>query len=430
MMRGLEYAHRIEYTVDGERVHLATIGGNVGSRRGIREADRDRRCDGGPSSRSPADQGRSARGRRRLRRGSARRRHGPAAAVSAQLVRHARLDRPAAHRDVLDLRTVQSERSGRHAEPAADLLVPARVASGRDAVRPAHPGVAGPPRLSPDADADGSRSRVDVLRSGQARGVVRNRHPGARCSSSWRAPTSCSASSAIRTRSRPGAAYRLGDIELASRLSFFLWSSIPDDELLDVAARGRLKDPAVREQQVRRMLADPRSHALVSNFAGQWLQLRNVRTVLPNSEVFPDFDDNLREAFLRETELLFDERHARGSQRPRSAARRLHLRQRTARAALRHPEHLRQSLPPRRGRRRGQKGAARPRQHPGDHVARRAHLAGPARQVDSREPARHAAAAAARRRAGARGQEREGPDRARAAWSSIARIRSARAVTR
>ena len=104
----------------------------------------------------------------------------------------------------------------------------------------------------------------------------------------------------------PGAAYRISDSELASRLSFFLWSSIPDDELLDVAARGRLKDPAVREQQVRRMLADPRSHSLVSNFAGQWLQLRNVRTVLPNSEVFPDFDDNLREAFLRETELLFD----------------------------------------------------------------------------------------------------------------------------
>ncbi len=103
-----------------------------------------------------------------------------------------------------------------------------------------------------------------------------------------------------------GAVYRISDIELASRLSFFLWSSIPDAELLDLATRGRLADPAVREHQIRRMLADPRSHALVSNFAGQWLQLRNVRTVLPNSEVFPDFDDNLRESFLRETEMLFE----------------------------------------------------------------------------------------------------------------------------
>ena len=104
----------------------------------------------------------------------------------------------------------------------------------------------------------------------------------------------------------PGTPYRISDVELASRLSFFLWSSIPDDTLLDVAARGRLKDPAVLEQQVRRMLADPRSRALVENFAGQWLHLRNVRSVLPNSDEFPDFDDNLRQAFRRETELLFE----------------------------------------------------------------------------------------------------------------------------
>jgi hypothetical protein len=104
----------------------------------------------------------------------------------------------------------------------------------------------------------------------------------------------------------PGAVHRVSDVELASRLSFFLWSSLPDDELLEVASAGRLKTPAVLEQQVRRMLADPRAHALVTNFAGQWLQLRNVRNVLPNSDVFPDFDDNLRQAFQRETELLFE----------------------------------------------------------------------------------------------------------------------------
>ena len=104
----------------------------------------------------------------------------------------------------------------------------------------------------------------------------------------------------------PGTPYRVSDVELASRLSFFLWSSIPDDTLLDLASRGRLKDPAVLEQQIRRMLADPRSSALVDNFAGQWLHLRNVRSVLPNSDEFPDFDDNLRQAFRRETELLFE----------------------------------------------------------------------------------------------------------------------------
>jgi mono/diheme cytochrome c family protein len=103
-----------------------------------------------------------------------------------------------------------------------------------------------------------------------------------------------------------GSAYRVPDLELASRLSFFLWSSIPDDELLDLAARKKLSDPSTLEQQVRRMLADQRSNALVSNFAGQWLHLRNVRSVQPNSDEFPDFDDNLRRAFRRETELLFD----------------------------------------------------------------------------------------------------------------------------
>jgi hypothetical protein len=104
----------------------------------------------------------------------------------------------------------------------------------------------------------------------------------------------------------PGSSYRIGDLELASRLSFFLWSSIPDDRLLDAAAKGRLKTPAVFEQQVRRMLADPRSKALVDNFAGQWLVLRNIKTVAPDAEIYPDFDENLRDAFQQETELFFE----------------------------------------------------------------------------------------------------------------------------
>jgi mono/diheme cytochrome c family protein len=103
----------------------------------------------------------------------------------------------------------------------------------------------------------------------------------------------------------PGAAYRVSDLELASRLSFFLWSSMPDDALLDLAAAGRLRQPAVLEAQVRRMLADPKANALVENFAGQWLHIRNLQNIAPNTDEFPDFDNDLRDAFRRETELFF-----------------------------------------------------------------------------------------------------------------------------
>ncbi len=103
-----------------------------------------------------------------------------------------------------------------------------------------------------------------------------------------------------------GAPYRLNDLELASRISFFLWSSLPDDELLEVAERGGLQDPAVVEEQVRRMLADPRSEALAENFAGQWLRLRNISGALPSDVLFPDFGESLRQDFVRETELFFD----------------------------------------------------------------------------------------------------------------------------
>jgi mono/diheme cytochrome c family protein len=103
-----------------------------------------------------------------------------------------------------------------------------------------------------------------------------------------------------------GKTYRVSDLALASRLSFFLWSSIPDDELIDVAAQGRLRNPVVLEKQVRRMLADPKSSALITNFTGQWLETRGLKTVEPVVNIFPDFDDNLRNAYRREVELFFD----------------------------------------------------------------------------------------------------------------------------
>lgn len=111
----------------------------------------------------------------------------------------------------------------------------------------------------------------------------------------------------------PGTSYRVSDLELASRLSFFLWSTIPDDELLDVAAAGRLSDEKTLEQQVRRMLADSRSTELVSDFASQWLYLRDLKKLVPDPARFPEFTDNLREAFLRETQM-FLENEMRGNQ--------------------------------------------------------------------------------------------------------------------
>jgi len=102
---------------------------------------------------------------------------------------------------------------------------------------------------------------------------------------------------------KDGATYRVDDTALASRLSFFLWSSMPDDELLDLAAKGKLKDPATLDLQVKRMLKDPKSDALIKNFGGQWLYLRELAGVTPDTK---EFDDNLRQAFRRETEMLLD----------------------------------------------------------------------------------------------------------------------------
>ncbi len=110
----------------------------------------------------------------------------------------------------------------------------------------------------------------------------------------------------VGSGTRPNQNYRISDVELASRLSFFLWSSIPDDELLGLAIQNKLHDTVVLEQQTKRMMADPRSKALVNNFAGQWLYLRNLAAATPDARLFPDFDDNVRQAMQQETELFFE----------------------------------------------------------------------------------------------------------------------------
>ena len=115
-----------------------------------------------------------------------------------------------------------------------------------------------------------------------------------------------SSASAPKSSTSGAGVYRISDVELASRLSFFLWSSIPDDELLDLATEGTLHEPAVLERQTRRMLADPRSQAFTTNFAGQWLSLRRLPDIVPDPFLFPDYGDTLALAFQRETELFFD----------------------------------------------------------------------------------------------------------------------------
>ena len=176
---------------------------------------------------------------------------------------------------------------------------------------------------------------LDALSRRAAAGVLRYRHRVRATGHSGQPQVRASRREGGR-RAR-GSGDRIDDYELASRLSFFLWSSIPDDELLALASRGRLHTAPVLERQVRRMLADPRAQSLVSNFAGQWLQLRNLRSSAPDKEEFPDFDDNLRQSFQRETELFCRQHHARGPQRRSIADRRLHLRGRAAGQALRHP---------------------------------------------------------------------------------------------
>ncbi len=104
----------------------------------------------------------------------------------------------------------------------------------------------------------------------------------------------------------PGTNYRIKDIELASRLSYFLWSAPPDEELISIAAQGKLHEPAVLEKQTRRLLADPKSKSLAENFAGEWLYLRNLKDLQPDVYLYPDSDDNLFQSMKKETELFFD----------------------------------------------------------------------------------------------------------------------------
>ncbi len=148
---------------------------------------------------------------------------------------------------------------------------------------------------------------VDTLLRFFKRGATRNFEAGVQSALEWMltSPKFLFRTEPDPADARPGQVSRVSDIELASRLSFFLWSSVPDEELLRLAEQGKLKDSRILETQVRRMLADPKALAIVDNFAGQWLFLRNLQSARPDGKTFPNFDDALRRAFRTETELFF-----------------------------------------------------------------------------------------------------------------------------
>ena len=164
---------------------------------------------------------------------------------------------------------------------------------------------------------------------------------------------------------RAGVAHPVSDVELASRLSFFLWSSIPDEKLLDLAAAGRLREPGVFAAQVHRMLEDERADALVENFTGQWLQLRNLEAkVVPDLLMFPDFDDNIAQRIPQGDRDVLRVHFARRPQHSRTFERGLHLRGRAARQALRHPGRLRPAIPAGEAHRSQPPRSAGAREHP------------------------------------------------------------------
>ena len=399
--------------VDGERVHLATFGGDRGlSQTSLDEPDDDavtmidarlhgaRAGQGGPA--------------RRRRRRSSRRRGGRATPTRCSRSMRSRTIRSTSagipHIETChDQRAVQ--RDGAGDTPSRRRIFVCRPASAADEAPCAQHGFcrAGAPRLSPAGRPTPTRGAAGVLRA-------RPRASGhaSTAASSWRS-SALLAEPEVRVprrarsgdRRRPATAYRVSDLELASRLSFFLWSSIPDDELLDAggrgAAQGSRRCSSSRCGGCWRTRARRRSS---SNFAGQWLQsAQPAERRCPSTDEFPDFDDNLRQAFRRETELFFDsivredrsvlelltadytfvnERLARHYGIPNiygSRFRRVTL-----------ADEARQGLL-------GQG------QHPDGDVARRPDVAGAARQVDSGEHARHAAAAAAGECAAAQGEQ-------------------------
>ena len=307
-VEGLTEPHDVEITLDGERLGLFTMEPS----RELRHAGQ-RRVLRGRGHRQPPERphpgaGGAARGGRDVHQEELRAHRDDAAALRRPLQHGS--PSPAAAGGAVGVHrgSVRSDRGGRDAEPRPRLFVPAGRpdASDVEAEECATAIIAGLARRAyrRPVTVDDLDQLVSFYRRGYAAGGFESGiETGLRALLA--SPEFLFRIERDPAGVAPGAPYRVSDLELASRLSFFLWSSLPDDELIDVAAARRLSDPAVLRAQVRRMLADPRAETLTTNFASQWLHLRNLDAVRPDARLFPDFDDNLRQSFRRETELLF-----------------------------------------------------------------------------------------------------------------------------
>jgi len=301
-IRGLEHPHQIEITVDGERVFLATVGGDTEKDATGSVTDRMDAIDARLQVRVPIKAGPRAVGATFVRKiGAGTQRLRPFLRSSAGT--YDSTGRP--HIETLTVAGPFNP-TGPGDTPSRRRVFSCRPAKAGDEEGCARTIITSLARRAfrrPVSNADVSRL-LTFYRTGRAKGSFEE---GVQMALRR---ILASPSFAFRVEDDPpkaaaGTIHRISDIALASRLSFFLWSSIPDDALLEAAERGQLKTPAELERQVRRMLADPRADALVTNFAGQWLHVRNLRNIVPNHDEFPDFDDTLREAFRRETELFF-----------------------------------------------------------------------------------------------------------------------------
>ena len=308
---GLTEAHQIEITVDGERVNLFTVGG----RRAASEAESeeaearrrtygDREADAGLRVRVPLQAGRRVIGVSFLNR--------PASQVEGARLPYLRsfaiLGEATEGLPHVDTVTI----TGPHDAAGGETPSRARIFTCRPASRADEPACARSILTTlarrayrrPVTEGDVA-TLLDFFEAGRRDGGF---EAGLRLGLQrlLMSPDFIFRVERDPVDAEPGTAYRVSDLELASRLSFFLWSSAPDDELLAFAEDGRLREPGILEAEVRRMLRDERASALVDNFAGQWLHLRNVPHAVPDTRIFPDFDDNLRAAMRRETELLFE----------------------------------------------------------------------------------------------------------------------------
>ena len=401
VIKGLEELHQVEISVDGQRVKLATIGGKDEAELSYTNSGKSAlEIDARLTVHVPVKAGPRTVVATFMAEGEAAGRQHPAA-VRTRQSRSAGFPRPAGGGPREHHRAAASNRPRRYAQPQADFRLPSHQPCRRIACAKKIIGtLARKAYRRPVSDND-----LETLLSFYQKG----RNEGGTFDSGIEAAIQLIlASPEFLFRFEPdppalaaGAAYHISDLELASRLSFFLWSTVPDDQLLNLATLGKLKDPAVLDSQVKRMLADPKSKALVDNFADQWLYLRNLKNINPDFETFPDFDDNLRQAMRHETDLFFGNIiHEDRSVLDLLNANYTFINERLARhygipnvygTDFRRVTHHRRT-PPR---------VAGTSQHFDHHVLCDAHLARAARQVDSDQSDRHAARSAAAQRSGA-----------------------------